>query len=65
MGVIPPDDEIFEESESDNKPGPVAVVILLLLILALITTLIWPVLWQSLVHYNVPPTPTPFFLQEI
>jgi len=51
------------EEPDNNKPNLVTIVILLLHIVAMLTSLIWPLVRQS-VRYRVIPTPTPLFLQE-
>ena len=64
-----PNDKIFlntdpEDDNSSNKPGLWATLLILLMIASILSTLFWPLIWQTLFYYSAPPTPTPLFLQE-
>jgi|GEM_PF-2866104 len=63
QSIDEPSDILDETSESD-RPSFLTLLILLLLIIALLTSLIWPLLRLSIMRHNLPPTPTPLYLQE-
>ncbi|RMF00870.1 MAG: hypothetical protein D6768_11890 [Chloroflexi bacterium] len=58
-----PTDDLIDEQD-DKRLGLGTALLLLLLIAALLTTLVWPMLWYSPAQHSVPPTATPWFLQE-
>lgn len=58
------DDNLEDEAGSDRL-SLASIILLLLMVVALISTLMWPVLWQALHRLNAPPTPIPIFMQEI
>ena len=57
------EDELKDETD-ESKLGLGSILLLLLMIAAMLTTLMWPVLWQTIHRFNAPPTPTSIFLQE-
>ena len=58
----PPDEDNLDDHS--GKLGPVKVIILLFLVVVLVAITALPIIRQSIIYYNRPPTPTPFFLQE-
>ncbi len=58
------EEEFGDEAPETSRPGLATALLLLLLILAMLTTLMWPLIQQSIIRLTLPPTPTPPFLQE-
>ena len=61
--IIPQDDELTPDLLQSNRPGPLVIIITLLVLLAMLTSLVWPLLYAGPRHRPTP-TPTPRFLQE-
>ncbi len=57
------DDELLSDPPQNNRPGPLTIIITLLVLLAMLTSLVWPLLYAGPRHHPTP-TPTPPFLQE-
>ncbi len=57
------DDELTPDLPESNRPRPLAIIITLLVLLAMLTSLVWPLLYAGPRHRPTP-TPTPPFLQE-
>lgn len=60
---IPLDDDLLPEPPQDKRPGLLTIVLTLLVLLAMLTSLVWPLLYYG-PRSRATPTPTPTFLQE-
>ncbi len=56
--------ETLPDAPESSRPGPLTIIITLLVLLAMLTSLIWPLLYAGPRRASTP-TPTPSFLQEV
>jgi hypothetical protein len=61
--VLAQDDDFGPDPPQNNRPGPLTIVITVLVLLAMLTSLVWPLLYAG-PRPRPTPTPTPPFLQE-
>ena len=63
---VEPSDNLNNDDEAtgEDKLSLGAALLLVVLIAAMLVSLVWPIVWQLLHHYQALPTPTPPFLQE-
>lgn len=61
--MIPNEHDLVPEETESYRPGPITILLTLLLVLAMLTTLIWPLLYTRSGRPPTP-TPTPTFLRE-
>ena len=57
------DEESGPDPPQNNRPGPLAIIITVLVLLAMLTSLVWPLLYAG-PGRRLTPTPTPPVLQE-
>ena len=57
------DEDFGPDPPQNNRSGPLTIVITILVLLAMLTSLVWPLLYAGPRHPPTP-TPTPPFLQE-
>jgi hypothetical protein len=61
--VIIPDDELTPEPQESSRPRLLMIIVTLLVLVAMLTSLVWPLLYAG-PRQRPTPTPTPPFLQE-
>jgi hypothetical protein len=63
---VEPSDHLSEDDAAtgEDKLSLGAALLLVMLIAAMLVSLVWPIVWQLLHHYQALPTPPPPFFPE-